>query len=222
MFKISLNKLLESTYGIDLDRVNDYDNFYFDGVEINDSDVYNNEIRSKYNYLDEEDFLMVARRAAFDRYVYSYTNEYFSAVIEAIDDKIRHDLNKLGDLFSENDEFTGDGYIGVYDIDWDKYEVILEGNIDTFACYLINIINGYGMFVFDSLDEFWYTNSAENDSEKIDAVEGHLHWLQYTEDIYGTGENYFRLDVSKIGEYSCYGDFDYTEEDFKYAMDCVL
>ena len=222
MFKISLDNLLNSAYGIDLDRLFDLDNFYFDGIELSDSDVYNKEIREKYSHLDDEEFFKVAKRAAFDRYVYTYIDEYSEEAIKILEDKIRFDLNNLGDIFSEYDEFTGEGTISVHEIDWDNREITIEGDIETLACYVLNAINGYGMFVYESLDDFWYANSAKTFDEKLQAVEGHFHWLKHVEDIYGTGEGFFLLDTSKIGQYSYYGDYDYTEEDFIEAMDLVL
>lgn len=222
---IKSSEFIKQVYEVDVDSYLEEDEYNFSFISANDIydfDKYCDKFKRehpKYNDVDKEVFV----EAANIRYRNSYTEEYYKDVLNTLEDKIKEDFKELNTFFDkEYGDIDVDGNISVKRVDFDKDEIEFTGSnvVDKMTSIVLNCINGYGMFEYPSLEEFYYANDAKDDNTKIDAIVSHIHWLKYFEDIYGTVYNIFRIDLSKIDYYGTMGDFDFTVDDLEYAIDC--
>lgn len=218
--KFNLTNFVKNAYGIDLDEVGDYNNFYFDwvdGSKIYGFSSYVKEFKNKYpKYKDYEyeDF----ERAANMRHEYSYIDEYLDEYYSRLESKLRKDIYNVSKFYiGDVDEVATKGTIEVDVFDVVNDVISFKGTnvIDDFAAIIINCINGYGMFHYDDVEDFFDTQPASTTQEKIEAIESHTHWLKHFESIYGTIYDAFKFDSNDIDRYGTMGDYDFTEEDME-------
>jgi len=223
--EFKLSDFITNVYGIDIEEYADesmYNFSYIDARDIYDFAGYCERFKQEYSeYSDTPK--EVFEEAANIRYRYSYVEEYYKAVKGEIADKIKRDIQSLNIMFSEEgtDEIYVEGKIDVDDIDFANDVIRFTGKneIDKLASIVLNSINGYGMFVYQDLEEFYYANDAYTEEDKIGAIESHLHWLKHFEDIYGTIYNIGRIDLGYIDRYGTFGDFEFTKEDVEIALE---
>lgn len=221
MFTLSLSELLKNAYKIDLDNYFDYSNFYFEPLEIPDSELLKSSLRKEFPDLTDEAFCEIARLAAQYRYEDSYMEEYYNAAKKAIEKKIYEDFMNLNTFFDEEDEISYPGTLDIEKIDWKRDVIVFDGPIEKLASYIINAINGYGMFYYESIDDFFDSMPAYSFDEKLNAITSHLHWLHEMENIYGTIYNFFIINLENLDSYGTFGDYDFTIDDFNNAMDSL-
>lgn len=222
--EFKLSNFITKIYGIDIEEYVDESTYNFDYIsarDIYDFEGYCERFKQEYSeYADTSED--VFEEAANIRYRYSYVDEYYKAVKGEIADKIERDIQSLNIMFSEGmDEIYVEGKIDVDDVDFANDVIRFTGKnkIDKLASIVLNSINGYGMFVYQDLEEFYYANDAYTEEDKIGAIESHLHWLKHFEDIYGTIYNIGRIDLGYIDRYGTFGDFEFTKEDVEIALE---
>jgi len=221
--KFNLSNFLFEVYNIDLEQVTAFENFYFEevsGKDIYEFDSYIEKFiktNPEYKDLNYIDFV----NAANTRYENSYISDYYSLFIEELEKKVRKDIVNICKFYIDTqDELNIKEIIEVNKFDVMNNIISFKGKneVDDFASIIINCINGYGTFHYDNLEDFYYVNSVKTMSDKIDTVEGHLHWLKYFEEIYGTMYNIFKKDFSDLDRNNSLGDYDFTIDDLEYTL----
>lgn len=221
---INLTDLIEKVYEIDLKEYEDESKFSFDyakSKEIYNFDRYCENFK-KENPKYKDVGIEVLEEAANIRYRTSYVDAYYKEILEELTSKITKDIKELNKFYQED---TGDsiytkGKIEVKEIDFSSndLEITGENEIDKLATIIIDCINGYGMFYYESLEEFYEAYNAVTKNTKIEAVKSHLHWLRYFEDIYGTVHDIFKIDLSNIDDYNTLGNYEFGKDDVENAL----
>lgn len=216
VFKIPLSKLCINAYKINPESYLNYDNYYFDHSHIYKNNYYNEKIKMLYPELSDEDIDEIIKNVMIIHYENSYIDKYYKELCNQLEDKIKKDFSILNTFFK-----VGCGEIEIKDdliileINWKDDYVKFKGPIKKLASYCINAINGWGLFHYDSITEFFRVNSATTLQEKIQCIVNHLHWLNKLEEIYGTIYSLFKFDTKYIDYYGTLGDYDYTDEEIR-------
>lgn len=107
-------------------------------------------------------------------------NEWDDAFCDAYESFIERLEGALNDITSNCEAGSIDGKVSLTltqkpDVCGDGGEIVLEGRADTLALITMEIINGEGMFRFDTLNEF--ATVMDGKYAPARAVENHLHYL---------------------------------------------
>lgn len=216
---LNLRKFINDVYGIDYEKVLDYDYFNFDNLSVQlDEDeleeaknlIFSNfsdkdlgdEIIEKIN--DTELFQTVVTNSKLINYENTYMSEYFEEFKKQIEKKIIKDIENIQKMLSDElNDFNIHGNFSCK-INWEKDEIIFYGKIKALEAIIVEVCNAYGLFIYGSLKEFKEVNGG---SIK-DRIESHMSWLKSTEDIYGTIYNLFKFNSEFIDYYGSMGSYD--------------
>ena len=166
---------------------------------------------AKWLGLPEEDEVL---EGMFDNGGYAYHDAYEYAINELEYSEEEAEEYALAREQEENDEFfsnwahaveqTADEVLGeaglitheITDGDYSgRFKIVPERNKDWLNAVrnTVDIINGYGMFEFDTIDDFLYCGSyiseygdhpTEDDLKR--AIQEHMHWITMRSEVYGT------------------------------------
>jgi len=218
--KLNLTEFLLQAYKINIEELFDPSNFYIDDISwiiAYDDEV--ERIREQYNLTKKDDKLIAEaiKRAKYWAYERTYFNEYVQEAKEIIGKKIHYDFKHLNNFFDgASGEFFVDGEVLVKKIDWKNDEIVFEGKLSKLETYVVNACNGYGIFRYDSMDEFRHVHVGYTLKERI---ESHMHWLKYMEDIYGTIHYFFQIDLDSIDPYGTLGNTDFNKDEIEAALE---
>lgn len=220
---LKLSELIEDVYGIKLDEVCDGDNFYFnfDFIEVEEEDrekarvIINN--HDKNLNVSEEELDNAIRNSKIVAFEESYINEYYEVYTEQLEEKIIEDFNNIQDFMT--DELEENNIEGSFKVElsWKDDTIDFIGNSDVLEVIIIGMINGYGSFYYEDLKDFKSSN-YEDDTQR--RIEGHIYWLKYTEDIYGTIYNFFKFDSKYVDYYGTLGNTDFEDDIFLSELAC--
>ena len=218
--KVNLNEFLENVYSIDVDTRFDYEEFNFDGgnqLQTSNYDELFNEIKEKYGEMLEDDCITcnecrnrelkhtindIIDSCTLEYYENTYISEYTQEFKRQLNDKIETDFKNLR-------KFDETYKIEVLEISFDKNIIVFQlENIDIFANFEIECINGYGNFEYKDLQEFYELNIAKSQDAKIKCIIGHLHHLAKFEDIFATIFNMFQFDEGFVDYYGTLGSYE--------------
>lgn len=214
--KFKLREFIKEVYKIDVEELTSYDNFSFEHFSPDDYDRERfNTILSTSDLNVEEDIREDLLSAVVNRkYEDTYINEYAETLISTLSDKIVDDFKNLSDVMEyELTEANTHGKIDIK-LDWYNDEIIFSGKISMLDVFIVNCINGHGMFHF-SMKDF------KEEGKIQDRIEGHLHWLNKFEEIYGTIYNIFKYDTSCLSRYYTFGNTYFELADIIEAYDCI-
>lgn len=225
--RVNLNEFLENVYNIDWQKIQDYDNFYFDNdssrLEI-DKDIFAT-AKKLFPKVDTDLIELEIKRCMFDNYESSYMSEYIEEYKKQLSNKIIEDFNNLIEFFSE--ELTDFNYTpGInkieVSINWNNEYIDILCNTDLLASIVIQCINNYGLFEYTSLKDFYSSYPCKNLKMKKDYTIKHLHWLHKLEEIYGSVYNFFKFDSKHVDYYGTMGNYDITIEDVKMYIESEI
>lgn len=217
-YKFSFSDFVYQVYDIVLEEYYDYEQYNFWPEDI---DVYVDDVDDAVKHFELEDTLPVRNKVEDaltnvkrETYIRTFIDDYSEAVIDELIDDIHKSLHFMEDMLIVDMEEVG----VVQDFEPMKIDIKPEEDLITIECdrdlmeaLMLVCINGYGMFVFDSLEQF--RNSYEGYSaQKI--ADGHLYAFSYFPSIYGV--HAFKPNIEYIERYKMLGDpDDYTMEDVR-------
>lgn len=170
--------------------------------------------------LDDEDLVEIWKRGVQRHYERSYMDDYYERLIIKIEEKVQDSFRDLTDFFDVELAEAGLPLETIppfkVSLDWANDGLTIEGNLSALEVILIELINGYGMFGYDNLEEF----RALNVSNQEQRILGHLHYLHQIESIYGTIYDFFHVrGLSDLDRYYMFGDLDVTDDELIEAME---
>src|SRR5699024_144372 len=213
MLKVELNTVVQSVYGVDLQKYDEWDSIdlYVERVEVSpeDRDDFIS-LASKLNIdLDkvtevlDSDVEELTARAMMDRYEISYQDEIYTKLKDEIIDVAIKDFNELNDsvIYDDiqfdlyNEDITVEEQEKMLEenfeveFDYDNELFIFKGSMEKLALGVLSAIHGVGMFRFTSLQEFADQYEGEElDMDKLkETILSHLFWLGRYNEVYGTG-----------------------------------
>jgi hypothetical protein len=213
-FRIPLSTLCKSAYKINPEQYLDYDNYYFNHSHIYKNTYYDEKIKARHPHLSDDDIDEIIKNVMIIHYESTYIDECYHELCRQLEDKIKKDFKVLNTFFKEScGEIEVKDDLTITDINWKNDYIEFKGPIKKLASYCINAINGWGMFYYNSITEFFQSLPAETLQEKIQYTIDHLHWLNKLEEIYGTVYGLFKFDTQYIDYYGTLGDYSYTDEE---------
>lgn len=232
---INLKDFLKEVYNFDIDKYADYDNFCFESSFITDNDIDQKilkDMQVKYPAITLDKIKDSIKLAMFYNYENSYIEEYTEKLQNIISDKITYDFNHLSDfLFDELtdlklnedllNELKSNNFEIKTDINFTDNTLKIYCDIDILSGLAITCINGYGMFGYNSIQEFYDSQPCNNKKEKVNYVINHLNWLSELENIYGSTYYFFTItdnDIENIDKYNCLGSLDCSIENIKNVL----
>ena len=145
------------------------------------------------------------KRIHINSYELTYVDDFLKAFKSRITEQIITDFENIYKINSDYDIFQY-SEITLKNISFKQDKLTFNTTLDNFSKMVFSVINAYGMFEYDSLDQFYYCNSANTDIEKIKTITGHLHWLNRFEEIYSSIYYIFKdFDISKLDPYGTFG-----------------
>ena len=199
ILKLGLRDFIKDVYNIDVDELCDYDNFYF---EPSTNEYTQEELllaQETFPNLTSESICRLLNDTYNRLYETAYIDEYYDLLTNEIEAKIKKDIPQMikffeADLKALKIRGTADDL--KFDIDWAKDTITFKGKLSILDGCILQVVNDYGAFGYDGVAGFRY--ACGNIKGRI---AGHLHWLKYTEDIYGTIYNFFRVNTEGLGNY---------------------
>lgn len=212
---LGLRNFVEDVYGIDIDKVLDYDNFNFESITPDDYDrVRFNKIKAKYNLVIDSDIENEVFKIALNRhYEDSYIEEYSKKFINILEEKIEKDITNIQHFYE--DELREYGIEGklLVKVDWEHDKIIFSGKLTILDVMITECINSYGAFGYT-------LKSFKKEGSLKERVESHLHWLNKFEEIYGSIYSIFDFH-SNIDYYNTFGNTLFSKDDIIDAIDSV-
>jgi hypothetical protein len=221
---LPLDEFVRKVYKIDIEKIGDpFSDFYclsHDWITVNEDEVA--KVREELKLpktISDSRVKDAIRDVKMLHYEVSYANEYYNEVCNMLRKKIEKDFQNLQSFFADPDDITVDGELLVKSIDFHNNTITFEGKIKKLEAYILNCINGYGLFCYRDLEEFKETTYPKSIKKRI---ESHLYWLSYFEEIYCTTYGMFRLDLQYVDYYATMGNTDYTIEDLREYLDAEI
>jgi len=220
--QLSLDKFLNKVYDMDIDSHMDRTNFTFDFVEIDvtdkELDEFRKELDDDYD-LDNINLRDILQQVKQRTYRMNFIDSYYEKFKERLRDNIQYSFEEIvkilgGENLEHELDFRNAKLIPT--ISFSERTITFEGDIDLLEDIVVSCINGYGMFYYDSIEEFRYVCGDESQKERI---ESHLHWLGYFKDIWGVNVFDSGLDLSDIARYLCVTADDYNMQDVRQEIE---
>lgn len=210
---LCLSDFINEVYGFKINDILDGDYFCFDTswVEADKEDVNNaKKFINEYNGLssnikekanDNETLKEAIVSAKSRNYEDTYVDEYFESFKSGIEEKIIKDMENIQKLLA--DDVKGFCIEGKFTckVNWFEDKIIFSGKLKVLQAIIVEVINSYGLFIYDSIEEF----VESNEGSIKDRIDGHIAWLKETENIYCTIYNLFKFDTKFIDYHGTLG-----------------
>lgn len=212
--QFNLHEFIELVYKVDSQEIEQWEfyNFYH---ELDESDIDKDDLQyitEKYN-LDDEQGQELLYRIMENNYESTYIEDTITSFQGNITDTIKRDFENIYKINSYVDDFKFDK-IEVANIDFRNNRITFNSTCKNFAKMLVSVINDYGMFVYDSIDDFFDSYPANTEKQKRKTLFDHLSYLGDYENINGTIYGIFKaFDLSKLDTYNNFGSYCVTNAD---------
>lgn len=211
---LNLSNFLKQVYKFEEETIFDNHDFIDTSwIKVTDSEAQKFLDNYRITTMSIEDAKQIVYEAMSRTYEQTYNDNFYKDCILELQGKIEKDFENLNSFFCVADgDVTSDDKLVIDSINWKDDTITFSGNLVKFEEIIIQAINGYGSYHYNSLEEFRDCNYGDDSKENI---ESHLHWLVEMEAIYGTIHNFFEFDLSDI---EAEGSTDYTNETMEEIM----
>lgn len=197
---MNLTSFIKDVYEVDLEEILDGSNFYFENQTFSITPqelTLAQELYPEFSEADREELIQSTKNRLYE---VNYIGEYYDRYECALEDKINQDITNLITLLKDDLEdhkvFGTEKDLSVV-VDWTRDLIIFKGKLSLLDTSIMEVINSYGMFGYDSLEQF-----KEFEGRKIGCrIKNLIHWLKETENIYGSIYDLFRFSSRNIGDY---------------------
>lgn len=150
-------------------------------------------------------------------YESSYSVEYWEAARKLLKEKIEKDFSVLPSFFDESEgDLAIEGDISVF-VDLEN-DLVRFDDADKLTACIVNAINAYGDFFFESLQYFKDSHGLDDGEVDQSMTIGNFLWrLHQMEDTYCSRYQVFRIDIFDQLEYQSqwFGNTNYDVEELE-------